>query len=167
MTGISGCWVAPFIRRASYFDQAEISRIDNESTAHPWSDEEWKRETTVTGAGLMVAARKLFTSSRLAGFISFAADDQEIVIRRIVTDIEVRRSGVARSMLRKLDEIGSEVKRVLAQFDSRDIEFIRCVVPESRLDVQCTLRACGYKCTRTIRNMNDGEDHYEFKKAIS
>lgn len=155
----------PAIRRVSPFDNQQILEIESTSGIEPWKTDDFKRATSDEGAGFLVANESTSWHAPLVGFVLFNLGETEACILRLNVLKEFRREKVATSLLKRAEDaiaIAGSVKRELGE---EDIQRIVCSVPETLVEMQCFMRANGYKICKTHRQRG-ACDVYEFEKRI-
>lgn len=135
-------------------DMPEVLEIEQASTEHPWSEEEFLRRLRERNCIGMVAER----GEQIVGFMVYEFRRREILITNFAVHPRFRRHGVGRQMAEKLISKLDGVRR-------RDL---RMFVRETALTAQLFFRACGFIATEIVHEKYDdtGEDAYAMRYRL-
>lgn len=156
----------PVVRRIRETDRPTLRDIDAAFSLKPWSEDDWIRETSAFGAGILVACQSRMIGSLIQGFALFNMMDDEFQLRRIVVRELCRRNRVASTLLEHFEATAHSASGVKHTIGEEPIERLTCSVPEESLDLQLTLAFNGYTCNRIIKNLNDAPSLYQFEKPL-
>ena len=159
--------MTPHIRRVKMSDRESLARLDHCASLIPWTPEDWHRETTAHGAGILVACESKTFAALIVGFAVFQLQETDLELRRLVTRPFYQSMGVGSCLLEKFGEVAEIANVAKKAIGEPLIDTLACLVPERLVSMQCVMRKNGYKCTRTLSNFDDGEARYLFEKRVA
>jgi len=127
-------------------------QIDGLMNSPAWGEEEFLKFLRQRNCIGMVAERRTLAGDTMVGFMIYELLKDKLVILRLAVDPQHQRTGVGRTMLRRLQS-------KLAQQCRHEIWID---IPEENLGAQLWLRACGATCVEVIHSAACESDLYRF-----
>jgi len=136
-------------------DMPLVFEIDEKSSPHPWSEEDFSRQLRRRNCIGMVAEH----NNQIVGFMIYELHKASLHVLNFAVHPAVRHRRVGQQMIAKLVDKLSQQRR----------ERIDLLVRESNLSSQFFLKAMGFRAVKVLRGYWDdsGEDAYQMRYSLS